>query len=43
MYDKDKRQTEFGIEPDYLIQLTDEDIAKGTDTIIEAARKLLVE
>lgn len=43
MFDKDKRQTEFGIEPDYLIQLTDEDIAKGTDTIIEAARKLLVE
>lgn len=38
MYDKDKRQTEFGIEPDYLIQLTDEDIAKGTDTIIEAAK-----
>jgi C-terminal processing protease CtpA/Prc len=43
MFDKDKRQTEFGIEPDYLVQLTDEDIAKGTDTIIEAARKLLVE
>ena len=43
MYDKDKQQTEFGIEPDYNVQLTDEDTAKGIDTIIEAARKLLRE
>ena len=43
MYDKDKQQTEFGIEPDYNVQLTDEDTAKGLDTIIEAARKLLRE
>lgn len=43
MYDKDKQQTEFGIEPDYNIQLKDEDTAKGIDTIIEAARKLLTE
>lgn len=43
MYDKDKQQTEFGIDPDYYVQLTDEDTAKGIDTIIEAARKLLVE
>jgi hypothetical protein len=43
MYDKDKQQTEFGIEPDYNVQLTDEDTMKGIDTIIEAARKLLVE
>lgn len=43
MYDKDKLQTEFGIEPDYNVQLTDEDTEKGIDTIIEAARKLLVE
>ncbi|MBQ9231242.1 MAG: S41 family peptidase [Prevotella sp.] len=43
MYDKDKQQTEFGIDPDHYVQLTDEDRAKGIDTIIEAARKLLVE
>lgn len=43
MYDKDKLQTEFGIEPDYNVQLTDEDTEKGIDTIIKAARKLLVE
>ena len=43
MYDKDKQQTEFGIEPDYNVQLTDEDRAKDIDSIIEAARKLLAE
>ena len=43
MYDKDKQQTEFGIDPDYNVQLTDEDTMKGIDTIIEAARKLLTE
>ncbi len=43
MYDKDKQQTEFGIEPDYNVQLTDEDTAKGIDSIIETARKLLAE
>ena len=43
MYDKDKQQTEFGIDPDYNVQLTDEDTKKGIDTIIEAARKLLTE
>ena len=43
MYDKDKQQTEFGIEPDYNVQLKDDDTAKGIDTIIEAARKLLSE
>lgn len=42
MYDKDKRHTEFGIEPDYYVQLTDEDTEKGIDTIIEAARKIIV-
>ncbi|MBP5409148.1 MAG: S41 family peptidase [Prevotella sp.] len=41
MYDKDKQQTEFGIEPDYNVQLTDEDTMKGIDTIIEAARKII--
>ena len=41
MYDKNKQQTEFGIEPDYNVQLTDEDTRKGIDTIIEAARKII--
>lgn len=41
-YDKDKKDIEFGIEPDYYVNLTDEDFAKGKDTMIEFARKLLV-
>ncbi len=41
MYDKDKQITEFGIEPDYNVSLTQEDFVKGRDTIIEFARKLL--
>lgn len=41
MYDKDKKDIEFGIEPDYYVSLTDEDFAKGIDTIIEFARNLL--
>ena len=42
MYDRDKQHTEFGIDPDYYVSLTDDDFARGVDTIIEAARKLLV-
>lgn len=42
MYDRDKQHTEFGIDPDYAVSLTDDDFARGVDTIIEAARKLLV-
>lgn len=42
-YDKDKQQVEFGIRPDYAISLNDEDFHKSKDTIIEFARKLLVE
>lgn len=42
MYDRDKQHTEFGIDPDYIVSLTDDDFARGVDTIIEAARKLLV-
>ena len=42
MYDRDKQHTEFGIDPDYVVSLTDDDFARGVDTIIEAARKLLV-
>ena len=41
MYDAQGQSTEFGIEPDYNVQQTDEDFAKGRDTIIEFARQLL--
>ena len=41
-YDRDHNQTEFGLEPDYNVSLTDEDFAKGKDTIIEFARNILV-
>ncbi|MBR5653438.1 MAG: S41 family peptidase [Prevotella sp.] len=43
MYDSHKQDTEFGIDPDYPVALTDDDFAKGRDTIIEAARRLLCE
>ena len=42
-YDANRQSTEFGMEPDYKVQLTQEDFAKGEDTIIEFARKLLAE
>ena len=41
MFDRDMNQIEFGIQPDIAVGITDEDRAKGLDTIIEAARKLL--
>lgn len=41
MYDANKKTLEFGIEPDYLVQQTDEDFLQGKDTIIEFARELL--
>ena len=40
MYDKNKQCTEFGIEPDYKVDL-DDDFRQGKDTIIEFARKLI--
>jgi len=43
MYDSERQNTEFGIDPHYHIQQTDEDFVKGKDTLIEFARKLLVE
>lgn len=43
MYDRDRQSTEFGIEPDYNVSLTDADFKKGKDTIIEFARRLLNE
>lgn len=41
MYDKDKKSTEFGIDPDFKVDMTMEDVLKGEDTIIEFARKKL--
>ena len=41
MYDRDKQMTEFGIDPDYRVDITESDLIKGKDTIIEFARKLL--
>ena len=43
MYDSKKQQTEFGIDPDIKVTLTDEATAQGIDLIIEAARKVLSE
>jgi len=42
-YDRDRQQVEFGITPDYSISQTDDDFRQGKDTLIEFARKLLVE
>ena len=36
-----KQITEFGIDPDYKVDLLQEDLLKNEDTIIEYARKLL--
>lgn len=41
MYDKDKNNTEFGIDPDYSVSLTDDDLKRGTDTLIEYARNII--
>ncbi|MFV0537861.1 MAG: S41 family peptidase [Dysgonomonas sp.] len=41
MLDANKEHTEFGIDPDIKIDMTDEDIAKGVDTIIEGARLII--
>ena len=43
MYDTQHQSTEFGIEPHHYVNLTDEDFQRGQDTIIEFARKLLVQ
>lgn len=37
----EKKHIEFGIEPDIKVDMTDEDMARGIDTIIEAARAYL--
>jgi len=41
MYDREMHSTEFGIAPDHNVSLTDDDFARGIDTIIEYARQLL--
>ena len=41
MYDRERHSTEFGIDPDYYVSLTDEDFRRGRDTLIEYARNLL--
>ena len=43
IYDSNRRHTEFGIEPDVQAALTDEATARGEDSIIETARKILAE
>ena len=43
MYDRQRQHTEFGIDPDYSVSQKDADFADGKDTLIEFARKLLVE
>lgn len=42
-YDNERQQIEFGIDPNYWVQLSDDDFRQGKDTILEFARKLLVE
>ena len=39
--DINKNHTEFGIEPDTTVHITDEDWKKGRDTIIETAKELI--
>ena len=43
MYDRQRQHTEFGIEPDHHVSLTVDDFRRGRDTLVEFARKLLVE
>nr|MCR5199310.1 S41 family peptidase [Prevotella sp.] len=39
-YDAQRQSIEFGIDPDYRVDITDADFARGRDTIIEFARQL---
>lgn len=41
--DVNHRHTEFGIEPDFKVNITSEDWNRGRDTIIERARTLILE
>ena len=42
-YDAQRQSAEFGMEPDYRVMMQEADFAKGEDTIIEFARKLLAQ
>jgi C-terminal processing protease CtpA/Prc len=39
--DAEKNHTEFGVDPNLDVDMTDEDITKGVDTIIERARVII--
>lgn len=39
--DADDKQIEFGITPNIQIDMTDDDMSKGLDTIIEKARQVI--
>ncbi|GHT12233.1 peptidase S41 [Bacteroidia bacterium] len=41
-FDADMQQIEFGIDPDISVELKNQDLQKGKDTLIETARALLV-
>ena len=41
MLDENKQLTEFGIDPDIPVAITDEDLWNGIDTIVEKAIELL--
>lgn len=41
MYDAEMQHLEFGIDPDYKVDMTKEDMDQGIDTIIETARALI--
>ena len=42
-YDANRQPVEFGIQPDHNVQLSQSDLLKGEDTLIEHARRLLSE
>ncbi|MDD7273716.1 MAG: S41 family peptidase [Prevotella sp.] len=41
MYDRDKAMTEFGIDPDFRVNLSADDFKRKKDTIIEFAKQLI--
>ena len=41
IYDRNRQSTEDGIAPDHVVSITDSDLQRGIDTIIEEARKKL--
>ena len=41
MFDAQMNQIEFGISPDLYCPLTEYDVQRGNDTLIETARKII--